>query len=391
MKALALALSFITYRPSRSLVLILFVFLAVVAAIWSTALTRTTEANLQNSLAGMEKIGADVVVIRRGSSQRYTEVGNVELLQIAQRIRETNDVVGVSTELRLFTYKNCPWSDQPKAYIYAIDPKTDFTVSLWLPKDASASLGQNEVYVGNNIILPGSQEIVTLAGLDLRVVERLEKTGTTLDDTLFVTFSTARVLAKNYQTLKESVPGLEANYVPVFMVALSEGANALEAASRILAVVPGVSTFESFEFYRAGREQLTGLIHSLDKIFLFVWFGALIGTATVFLISLNERRREIGVLRVLGASRGFAFRTIITEGFMLAIIGAVPGVIIGWLASAFVLPGLISGLGDYQLTSAQRLGSGASGLAVAALSVVIATLIPIWWVFRRDPAVSMRG
>ena len=371
--------------------MILFVLLAVVTAIWSTALTRDVEADLRSSLAGMEKMGADIVVIRRGSSQKYTQVGNIELLQIAQGIRVTEDVVGVSTQLRLFTYENCPWSEQPKAYIYAIDPKSDFTVSDWLPEGASAPLGHNEVYVGNKLKLPGSSETVNLAGTDLRIAERLKETGTTLDDTFFVTFSTARLLAKNYQTLKESVPGLEANYVPVFMVALSEGANAIEAATKILKAVPGVSTFESAEFFKAGREQLTSLMRSLDKVFLIVWLGALIGIATVFLISLNERRREIGVLRVLGASRSFALRTLTLEGLMLALFGAIPGALIGLLIGTFVLPSLLPGLGSNQINLAQWLASGATGLLVAVFSVAIATLIPIWWVFRRDPAVSMRG
>ncbi|HSN94547.1 MAG TPA: FtsX-like permease family protein, partial [Anaerolineaceae bacterium] len=176
-----------------------------------------------------------------------------------------------------------------------------------------------------------------------------------------------------------------------FMVALSKGANALEAATRILKAVPGVSTFESYEFFRAGREQLTGLMRSLDKIFLVVWLGALIGIATVFLISLNERRREIGVLRVLGASRSFALRALTLEGLMLALLGAVPGVLIGLFAGAFILPTLLPKFGLAQINLAQWLGSGISGLLVAVLSVAIATLIPIFWVFRRDPAVSMRG
>lgn len=391
MKAFDLALKFLITRPGRSLVVILFVLLAVVAAIWSTALTRTVEADLRNSLAGMEKMGADIVVIRRGSSQRYTQVGNIELLQIAQGIRETDDVVNVSTQLRLFTYENCPFSEQPKAYIYAIDPKSDLTVSDWLPTGASAALGHNEVYVGNKLKLTDSQETVNLAGMDLKVSARLKETGTTLDDTFFVTFSTARVLAQNYQNLKESIPGLEANYVPVFMVALSKGANALEAATKILKVVPGVSTFESAEFFRAGREQLTGLLRSLDKIFLIVWLGALIGIATVFVISLNERRREIGVLRVLGASRSFALRALRLEGLLLALLGAIPGVLIGLFAGAFVLPNLLPGFSPNQSNLSPWLGSGISGLLVAVFSVAIATLIPIWWVFRRDPAVSMRG
>jgi len=391
MKAFALAFSFLTYRPSRSLVVVLFVLLAVVAAIWGSILTWTANADLKSSLAGMEKMGADVVIIRRGSSERYAQVGNLELLHMAQSIRETEEVADVSTELRLFTYENSPWSDEPKTYIYAIDPRTDFTVSQWLPGEESAPLGHNEVYIGNKLKLSGSQEVVNLAGLDLKVAQRLKETGTTLDDTMFVSFSTARLLAKSYQALKETIPGLEANYVPVFMVAISEGANALEVATRILELVPGVSTFESYEFFRSGREQLTGLMHSLDRIFIFVWLGALIGIAVVFLISLNERRREIGVLRVLGASRGFAFRTMVTEGALLAAIGAIPGILAGVLGGAVLLPNLISGFETQQITLSRWLGASAWGLLVALLSVSVATLLPIWWVFRRDPAVSMRG
>ena len=391
MKAFALARSFLTYRPGRSLVVILFVLLAVVAAIWSTALTWSVDADLQKSLAGMQKMGADLVVTRRGSSQKYIEVGNTELKKTAIWIREVKDVVGVSTQLRLFTYKNCPWSDQPKAYVYAFDPSTDFTVSDWLPTESSAALAHNEVYLGNKLKLPGSQEVVNLAGMNLRVVHRLEETGTTLDDTLFVTFSTARVLAENFRTLEPAIPGLEANYVPVFMVALKEGTDAFDASTRILKMVPGVSSFESAEFFRYGREQVTGLMSSLDKIFILVWLGALVGIATVFLITLNERRREIGVLRVLGANRGFALRTLIIEGLMLAIIGAIPGALFGVLVGAFVLPNWLSGTGPNQITLTQWLSSGAIGLFVAFFSVTIATIAPIGWVFRHDPAVSMRG
>lgn len=391
MKAFALAYRFLSYRPSRSLVVILFVLLAVVAAIWSTALTRTVDADLRNSLAGMKKMGADIVIIRRGSSENYTEVGNTELIHLAQWIRQNKDVVAVSTQLRLFTYEKSPWSEQPKAYVYAIDPTTDMTVRDWLPTGASESLGHNEVYIGNKIKLPGSQEVVNLAGIDLRVAERLEETGTTLDDTLFVTFSTARVLAEKFRTLSETVPGLVANYVPVFMVALKEGTDAFDASTRILKLVPGVSSFESTEFYRSGREQITGLMSSVDKIFIFVWLGALVGIATVFLISLNERRHELGVLRVLGANRSFALRTLIIEGLMLVIIGAIPGALFGLLLGTFVLPSLLSGIGSNQITLTQWLSSGAYGLLVAIISVVIATIVPIWWVFRGDPAVSMRG
>ena len=371
--------------------MILFVLLAVVAAIWSSALTRIIDTDLRNSLAGMKKMGADIVVIRRGSSEAYTEPGNTELSNTAKRIRNIEDVVGVSTQLRLFTYQNSPWSEQPKAYVYAVDPATDLTVSEWLPEGALGFLDDNEVYVGNRIKLLGTQAVVSLAGMELQVAARLEETGTTLDDTIFVTFPAARVLAEKFRTLTEVSPGLEANYVPVFMVAVRNGVDVFEVSTLILKQIPGVTSFESSEFYRSGREQLTGLISSLDKIIVFVWLGALVGIATVFLISLNERRREIGVLRVLGADQAFALRTLIIEGLMLALIGAIPGVLVGVFGGASVLPRLLTGTAPQLIGLTEWLSSGATGLLVSFLSVIIATIVPILWVFRRDAAVSMRG
>jgi len=391
MKAFTLACRFIVSRPGRSLVVILFVLLAVIAAIWTTTLTRSVDADLQRSLTGMRKMSADVVVLRRGSSQAYTESGNTELIQTARWIGNAKGVEKVSTQLRLFTYENSPWSEQNKSYVYAIDPASDLTVSDWLPTNASRMLGEEEVYIGNKVKLPDNTAFINLAGVDLQVTGRLEKTGTNLDDTLFVTFPTAQKLGENFSALSEPIVGLEANFVPVFMVKLIEGTNAFEASTDILKLVPGVSSFEANEFYRSGREQLTGLIRNLDKIFLFVWVGALVGIATVFMISLNERRREIGVLRVLGATRGFAQKSLVIEGLLLALGGALPGVVFGLFLGKYILPKTLLGIGPGEVSMTQWLSLGISSLMMALISVVVATIIPIWWVFRHDPAVSMRG
>ena len=47
-------------------------------------------------------------------------------------------------------------------------------------------------------------------------------------------------------------------------------------------------------------------------------------------MAANERRREIGVLRALGATRGIIFRLILGESVIIAVIGAVIGVVFSW-------------------------------------------------------------
>jgi putative ABC transport system permease protein len=53
--------------------------------------------------------------------------------------------------------------------------------------------------------------------------------------------------------------------------------------------------------------------------------------SAVFSMSVNERVREIGLLRALGSTRSFVLALITLEGTMLTFIGGVLGIISGWI------------------------------------------------------------
>ena len=61
--------------------------------------------------------------------------------------------------------------------------------------------------------------------------------------------------------------------------------------------------------------------------------------------SMEQRRRQIAVLRVLGASRGRIFGLILTESALLGLLGAVGGVVLGVLAGGLTAGALRSRLG----------------------------------------------
>lgn len=56
-----------------------------------------------------------------------------------------------------------------------------------------------------------------------------------------------------------------------------------------------------------------------------VWLAIALLIGQVFAMSSNERRREIGILRTMGASRRFIFQLIFLEGFLLGLLGALVG------------------------------------------------------------------
>jgi putative ABC transport system permease protein len=93
----------------------------------------------------------------------------------------------------------------------------------------------------------------------------------------------------------------------------------------LLAILPGVAL-----------NQLWGLIGVAENALLivsaFVVVVGLFGILTALLTSLNERRREMAILRSVGARPGHVFALIMGEAGFLTLLGAVAGMALLYLA-----------------------------------------------------------
>jgi putative ABC transport system permease protein len=56
----------------------------------------------------------------------------------------------------------------------------------------------------------------------------------------------------------------------------------------------------------------------------------------IMVLKVEERRREIAALRLMGISRSSVVRSIIIEAAVIAVLGSVLGVVLGWVVSFFV-------------------------------------------------------
>ncbi|MFB6612326.1 ABC transporter permease [Agromyces sp. NPDC056379] len=83
-------------------------------------------------------------------------------------------------------------------------------------------------------------------------------------------------------------------------------------------------------------QAFTGLLVGVGSIALLV--GG-IGVANTMVISVLERRREIGMRRSLGATRGHIRSQFLVEAMLLAAYGGLVGTVLGWLITAVVARG----------------------------------------------------
>jgi putative ABC transport system permease protein len=128
-------------------------------------------------------------------------------------------------------------------------------------------------------------------------------------------------------------------------------------------------------------DALTGLFLGLGAVALLV--GG-IGIANTMVISVLERRSEIGLRRALGATRGHVRAQFLVESLLLAVAGGVAGIVVG----ALVTGAYASTRGWTAVVPPEALAGGVgAALAIGA----VAGLYPAGRAARMSPTEALRG
>ncbi|MEZ5449088.1 MAG: FtsX-like permease family protein, partial [Thiolinea sp.] len=144
----------------------------------------------------------------------------------------------------------------------------------------------------------------------------------------------------------------------------------------LLATVPGIALAE---LWRAiGQFEVV-----LRIITVFVLIAGLLGMLTTLLSTLNERRREMAILRAVGAHPRQVFLLFVLEALLLALLGALLGALLVGLGVQLARPWVAA---EYGLQLRSWLPQAADGgllLLVVGLAVIFSA-IPGLIAYRRS-------
>lgn len=175
---------------------------------------------------------------------------------------------------------------------------------------------------------------------------------------------------------------LQTDKCTYILVKLKDGADVDAVAARINEVLPGNKINLTRDLVIDAQERIPGLNTFLNVL---VVLGALVSTVFVLLsmyTTITERRKEIGILKSLGASTSFIIRVIEGEAFMIGILG----ILLGGLASA-----ISSYLINKQFDLAFEFSSGwiITAILIAIGGSLVGALYPAWRAAGIDPVEVM--
>jgi lipoprotein-releasing system permease protein len=128
----------------------------------------------------------------------------------------------------------------------------------------------------------------------------------------------------------------------------------------------------------------TGVIRAVVMIVV------VLGIASVLVVSVVQKRREIGILRAMGATQGQVLRIFLLQGAIVGALGSALGVLLAvglvWGFSRLVKGG--DGLPLFVISLSPALALQVAG--VATLCGVLAAVAPARRAARLDPAQAIR-
>jgi putative ABC transport system permease protein len=396
MRLTRLVLRNISGSTFRSGVVFLCALIVASLALSTVLIVRGADDSLRLAL---KRLGADLVIVPEGSE---TKVGTALLMGVPTKtwmpldsldtIARVPGVAAVSPQLYLASLSNASCCSAPNMFMVAFDPKTDFTVMPWLKENIGSELKLGEAVGGTYVFVPEGEQNIKLYGYFVTLRGNLEPTGTNLDQSMFLTFETAYDIARISKSRALLPLDIPPNSISAAMVKIAPGRDVQQVAVEIIQQVPGVTPIQSLDLFQAFRKQMLGLQQGMVIVLSIILGMSLLLIGLIFSMATNERRREIGVLRALGATRVTIFRSLLTEAAILALAGGITGIVLAALATYLFRDLIVTMIGVPFLYPSlpALLPIVIGGMVVALLGITIAALIPAFRISRQDPALAMR-
>lgn len=377
----------------RKTKLVVAVLGVVVAAAAIVAVVTTFSAATEGFHEASNKFGANIIVRPEVESiplvDGYTSMGSlytgnnyIEESEIP-RIYDIKDNASLSVVApRLYGIAGLGGSS---VVVMGVDPEQEKELKPWWNIQgqwiSSEDAEKVEVLVGSDLARPLDLEegsMITLSrdnvSLDARVAGVIESTGGNEDAYVILPLAASQYLLSQ----EGRVSSLEVR-------ALCNACPVEDMSQQIEGIFPGL---EARAMSQIVQNEMLVVNHTKSSAMAVSIITLLVSTLTVastMLASVNEKIKEIGIMRAIGASDAQIVSMLFLEGGIIGFVGGGIGFLIGTLASFAAAPMLVSATPDPMWDVLLPV------VTICMLTGMIASLAPAKRALGIDPAEVLRS
>lgn len=308
------------------------------------------------------KIGSDLV-ITAGDTEKV--LYNSEVLKEyldKSAVDDIKSVPGTTVTSRLYLASLNSGCCDNQIQLIATDLDNDFLLNSFIK---TKSLDKDEIIMGGNF----SADTVKYFGHDLKVVEVLDKTGTSYDNSGFISYELAEEINKEYNL------GLDNKVSVIFINADNPAATKKAINNRF-----NYNVFEVNERYSEYISSVSKMQHFVYVLCIFMLIISLLSIIGITAISTNNRKNEIGSYILIKWPKSKIFKILIMEQSLVYLVTTVISIII-----TFFLLNNFQNTYHYMIDNVQVAIYSLCLLGINIILSVISTLFSIIKVLKIKP------
>lgn len=342
------------------------------------------------------RMGGDIMVVPRGCSLKFRNTllkseSNTFYMKenLEGKISKVPGVEMLSPQLFIGSL-NASCCTVPVQLI-GFDPKTDFTIKAWMTKIDSSKLEFGEVVIGSRVNAEVGSDI-WLFGQPFKVAATLDDTGMGFNSSVFMTIETAKHMIESSGEAAVHPTAIGKDQVSALFIKLAAGSVGEEVAENILTLYPQTDVVilkEMMQSIKSEINNIKGLVYVIQAL---LWTGSILILIIIYTFTINERKRELGLLLSLGSTRTKLAGLLMTETLIINVTGA----LLGAAAASFfmyefrMLIAISFGIPYMQPTIGSAISLGFISLIISVLTGVLSCGYSIRRVRYLEPQLMIR-
>jgi len=386
-----LALKNIKRRKFRTGILAFSITLIVAVLVFGFSFITSVTLGIKRT---SDRLGSDLIVVpvgARGYAEEVLLESKVKSFymnrDIVQRVKNIEGIEAVTFQTYLTTIQGL-CCDIPEATVVAFNQESDFIVMPWLQKAIGRRLQKNEAIVGHESFLNmglGLMDAV-LFGTRFTVLGALDKSGTGLDNAIFVSDENIE------EIIQKGKSPLKPDQVSIIFVKVKDGYDPYNVGRNIEGEIVEADVVTRSDIGKG----VISTMKDINMIFSITVFMASILSVllawAIFSAIVNERLREVGIMRAIGAKESHILRLFFTEVLVIGIIGSICGAVLGTTLSLMLVKSftLLKNL-PIGLNMSDRIIIGISGLVIGTGICMLGALSPVRRIKKLEPLIVIKG